>query len=67
MSALILRQQLVRKSLIHTLHMSLELTQSWIDRYHQRKQLAQLDAEQLKDLGISAEQQRSEVAKPFWR
>ena len=67
MSALILRQQLVRKSLIHKLQVTLESAQSWIDRHHQRKLLAQLDARQLEDMGITQEQLQKELAQPFWR
>ena len=67
MSTLILRQQLVRKSLIHKIQVTLESVQGWMDRHHQRKQLAKLDLEQLEDMGITIEQLQSELAKPFWR
>lgn len=32
-----------------------------------RRQLRQLDAEQLKDIGLTAEQARQEASVPFWR
>lgn len=67
MSALILRQKLVRKSLIHKLHVTLEMAQLWMDKHHQRKQLAQLDAHQLSDIGVSAHDLKSEIEQPFWR
>ncbi len=39
----------------------------WANRSRQRKQLAYLDARLLADVGITAEQVRVEVAKPFWK
>ena len=41
--------------------------QLWMDRRHQRQQLAQLDARQLRDIGLDAQQVQSEVQRPFWR
>ena len=48
------------KSLLKTLGM-------WIDRAHQRKQLAKLDDRMLKDIGITRIEANREIAKPFWR
>ncbi len=39
----------------------------WAGLSHQRKQLACLDARMLADIGITAEQAKIEVAKPFWK
>ena len=39
----------------------------WIERTHQRKQLAKLDDRMLKDIGISRADVNQEIAKPFWK
>ena len=39
----------------------------WRNRSRQRKQLARLDAHLLADIGLSAEQVKAEIAKPFWK
>lgn len=39
----------------------------WANRSRQRKQLARLDARLLADIGITAEQVKLEIAKPFWK
>ena len=36
-------------------------------RRHTRKVLLELTAEQLRDIGLTAEQARQEGLKPFWR
>ena len=38
----------------------------WAFRARSRKQLARLNTAQLDDIGISAEQARKEIQKPFW-
>ena len=48
------------KRLLKTLEM-------WIERVHQRKQLAKLDDRMLEDIGITRIQANREIAKPFWR
>ena len=40
---------------------------SWLERVHQRRQLAQLSDHMLKDIGLSRADVEVEVAKPFWR
>jgi uncharacterized protein YjiS (DUF1127 family) len=40
---------------------------SWLERVHQRRQLAQLSDHMLKDIGLSRADVEAEVAKPFWR
>lgn len=44
-----------------------DLLTTCYQRAHQRRQLAELDARQLDDIGISREQALQESAKPFWR
>lgn len=39
----------------------------WTSRSRQRKQLSRLDARMLMDIGITAEQVKAEIAKPFWK
>lgn len=39
----------------------------WHARSRQRRQLAQLPPEMLKDIGISRSDALSEAAKPFWK
>lgn len=39
----------------------------WDNRYRTRKQLAELPAERLTDIGLDANAARIEAAKPFWR
>ncbi len=40
---------------------------AWQARARQRRELAQLDARELKDIGISRAQAEAEAAKPFWQ
>jgi len=39
----------------------------WASRSRQRKQLARLDTRMLADIGVTAEQAKLEVMKPFWK
>ncbi|MFH6600005.1 DUF1127 domain-containing protein [Ectopseudomonas khazarica] len=43
------------------------LLRHWQRNLHTRRQLAQLNAQQLADAGISPAQRELELAKPFWR
>ncbi|MBB1518401.1 DUF1127 domain-containing protein [Aquipseudomonas guryensis] len=36
-------------------------------RLHTRRQLLQLDARQLADIGLTSEQARKEATRPFWQ
>lgn len=38
----------------------------WHDRARQRRALARLDADRLRDIGITHTQARREADKPFW-
>jgi uncharacterized protein YjiS (DUF1127 family) len=40
---------------------------TWIQRSHQRKQLARLDKRLLEDIGLTEEIVAKEIAKPFWK
>ena len=50
-----------------TLSHAWETATTWYERSHQRRQLAALGREQLRDIGISYEEAMSEAAKPFWQ
>ncbi len=39
----------------------------WKARSHQRRQLALLDSRMLEDIGLTTNDVRSELAKPFWK
>lgn len=39
----------------------------WLRRADQRRQLLDLDARMLRDVGLTREQALDEAAKPFWR
>jgi len=45
----------------------LPLLRLWRQRLRTRRQLAQLDARQLADIGISRSERSAELDKPFWR
>lgn len=40
---------------------------SWLERVHQRRQLAQLSDHMLKDIGLTRADVEAEILKPFWR
>ncbi|NVZ20666.1 DUF1127 domain-containing protein [Pseudomonas costantinii] len=39
----------------------------WMQRAHERRQLAQLDPRELSDAGITSGDRMAELSKPFWR
>jgi uncharacterized protein YjiS (DUF1127 family) len=39
----------------------------WMERSHQRRDLAKLDDRLLDDIGITRSAAAGEIAKPFWR
>ena len=45
----------------------LRLLRLWLDRRAWRKELAALDAEQMRDCGFNPVEVRLEATKPFWR
>ena len=40
---------------------------AWYERAHQRRQLAALSREQLRDIGVTYEDAMAEAVKPFWQ
>jgi uncharacterized protein YjiS (DUF1127 family) len=38
----------------------------WIHRYRSRRRMVYLTAERLDDIGLTVEQAREEMKKPFW-
>jgi uncharacterized protein YjiS (DUF1127 family) len=67
MATLVQNKQSQSFSLLHTLSVITGLMQKWIDVAHQRKQLAELDAHMLRDIGVDQEYMRKEINKPFWK
>jgi uncharacterized protein YjiS (DUF1127 family) len=45
----------------------MRLPRLWLERHAWRKELATLDAEQIRDCGFNPRDVRREAAKPFWR
>lgn len=43
------------------------LLREWRHRSRSRRELAELDEHLLKDVGITRDQARTEIDKPFWR
>ena len=48
-------------------YLVLETLNVWVQRSHQRKQLAKLDQRLLEDVGLNYEMVKKEIAKPFWK
>ena len=67
MSTLILQQKGESFSLVQKLASLASMIQIWMDRIHQRKQLATLDSAQLADIGLNSIQVGEEINKPFWK
>jgi len=44
----------------------LQLLNVWYQRAHQRQQLAELTDDELRDIGVSRSEARSEASKSFW-
>lgn len=67
MSSIILRSTHLQGAFGHKMGSLMATLQQWMDRRYQRQQLAQLDARQLRDIGLDAEQVQAEIKRPFWR
>lgn len=67
MTTLVQHKQSQGFSLLHTFSVINGLMQKWVEVAHQRKQLAQLDAHMLRDIGVDQEYVRKEINKPFWK
>ena len=50
----------------HMLNLTICTLQTWVKRYKNRRQLAQLEDHILEDVGLSREQLKREIMKPFW-
>jgi uncharacterized protein YjiS (DUF1127 family) len=49
------------------LRLVLDVLCTWRSRARERRQLAALDARELRDIAVSRYDRRIECAKPFWR
>ena len=67
MSTLILQQKWDGLSFKQVLLSAATTIQLWMDRHHQRKQLAKLEVSQLVDIGLNVNQVSLEIKKPFWK
>ena len=56
-----------RKQRIHPVAIAWQLASSWIERARQRRALAGLDDQMLRDIGITRVEAAREAEKPFWR
>jgi uncharacterized protein YjiS (DUF1127 family) len=55
------------KQRIHPVAAAWHLVWSWIERARQRRALAGLDDQMLRDIGITRVEAAREAKKPFWR
>ena len=67
MTTLILQQKASSSSFAKKVIAIFDLLNLWLERHHQRKQLAQLDDRMKRDLGLDDEQIQVEISKPFWK
>ena len=67
MSVLIITTQIKQKSVFTPLSSLIQQLQLMMDKHHQRKQLAQLNIDQLIDMGIDPAEAQTEISKPFWK
>ena len=67
MSTLVAQHTAKAFEIVHKAQALMLVVQTWMDRHHQRRQLAQLAPELLNDLGLDADQAQKEAAKPFWK
>jgi uncharacterized protein YjiS (DUF1127 family) len=66
MTTILVRRQAASRPL-RTAGTLLQLPYLWLLRFSRRKELAALDAEQMRDCGLNPFDVRREVNKPFWR
>ncbi len=67
MTTLILQLKQEKQSLLKKINNATDFLQTWADRYHQRKDLLEIDSRLLKDIGLTREDVLQESAKPFWK
>lgn len=61
------RRQRLKEAAVGVVIAMFDRIAEWQARARQRLELSQLDARELKDIGISRAQAEAEAAKPFWR
>lgn len=66
MSTLVMQQKCEKLSVADSILKMFVVAQHWLERNKQRKQLAQLEPHMLKDIGVTENQKKQEVSKPFW-
>ena len=64
---MILQQKIFSFPAIRRMAAKLDVLNLWIQRHHQRRQLAQLDQRLLKDIGLDVDKAKAEANKPFWK
>lgn len=67
MSVSIITTQINQKSILLRLNSFFLQLQLMMDKHQQRKQLAQLNIDQLIDMGIDPADALAEIRKPFWK
>jgi uncharacterized protein YjiS (DUF1127 family) len=61
------RRQTALDALTDAGHWALAMVREWSRRSRERRQLSQLDARMLSDIGLSHSDREMLVNKPFWR
>jgi uncharacterized protein YjiS (DUF1127 family) len=59
--------QLIGSNLVPALDRVIEAPIAWLERMRERRQLAGLSDDMLKDIGVSRADVEHVVEKPFWR
>ena len=54
-------------TVMHRVNQLLDVVGEWHQRVVSRRELAQLDARMLQDIGVSNVDVEREISKPFWR
>lgn len=67
MTVLTLQHNHYKFSIAQKMQAAMANLNRWMERHHQRKQLAQLDVHQMNDLGLDLAMVQAEINKPFWK
>ena len=59
--------QIIASDLVPVIDRVIETPIAWLERIRERRQLAQLGDDMLKDIGVSRADVEHVVEKPFWR
>jgi uncharacterized protein YjiS (DUF1127 family) len=59
--------QIIASDLVPVLDRMIEAPVAWLERMRERRQLAGLNDDMLKDIGVSRADVEHVVEKPFWR